>query len=497
MEQAQIFDVAIIGMGPVGATLANLLAGLGHSVVVLEREKAIFALPRAIHFDGECMRVFQNIGIAATLLPKIIPSPGMKFVDADGKPIITWERSIDLGKHAWCESYKFYQPELEQALREQLSSHPQVDVRLRHEVFSVEPQDDMVTLRFEDTATGKIAALSARYVVGCDGARSTVRRFMGVELDDLQSHKQWVVVDTVLHQDKPELGFHSIQYCDPKRPCTYSRGPGLRRRWEIMLVDGDDVKQVTSDAWLWQQLQAWITPDEAVLQRAALYTFHSVVAKKWHTGRLFIAGDAAHQTPPFMGQGMAAGIKDAANLAWKLAAVLSGDQDESLLATYDSERLPHAREFIATAVKLGSVIQDQSLGGFGEHLGDSLKNFRTPQPHLGAGHFHPIPSPHNGEVAPQSFLLSGERLDDIAPYQAVLLLHPDASTVDAACKPDVQMIHADSDSSLAYLQHTQARAVLIRPDRYVYGIAKQDSDIAPLLASWQQQYAPYAAAVSV
>ena len=124
MEQTQIFDVAIIGMGPVGATLANLLAGLGHSVVVLEREQAIFALPRAIHFDDECMRVFQNIGIAATLLPKIIPSPGMKFVDAAGAPIITWERSTDLGKHAWCESYKFYQPELEQALREPLQHHP-------------------------------------------------------------------------------------------------------------------------------------------------------------------------------------------------------------------------------------------------------------------------------------------------------------------------------------------------------------------------------------
>ena len=322
MTQHTDYDVAIIGLGPVGATLANLLAQRNLKVIVFDREATIFNLPRAIHYDGECMRVFQTVGIADALNEKIIPSPGMKFVDAEGNLIIDWERSTEIGRHAWCESYKFYQPDLEHALRDQLATYDNANICLRHEVFGIDDRGDHVHLRFENMAKGKLDSTTAKVVVGCDGARSTVRRFMGIELDDLESHESWVVVDTELKEDIPSLGFHSIQYCNPNRPMTYSRGPRLKRRWEIMLVNSDDRKQVLKDEWIWDKIQEWVNPATAVLERAAMYTFHSVVAKSWNKGRLALAGDAAHQTPPFMGQGMAAGVKDAANLAWKLELIV-------------------------------------------------------------------------------------------------------------------------------------------------------------------------------
>ena len=232
-----------------------------------------------------------------------------------------------------------------------------MDVRLRHDVFAFEEKADGVELRMEDLSTGKLVRASARYVVGCDGARSIVRRFMGTELDDLQSHERWLVVDVLLQRERPDLGDHSIQFCDPARPATYVRGVGNRRRWELMLMPGDDPTAITRPEAIWALLSRWVTPQEATLERPAVYTFHSVVARGWRAGRLLIAGDAAHQTPPFMGQGMCAGIRDAANLAWKLGAVVRGDAPPGLLDTYESERSPHVREFIQTAVRLGGVIQ--------------------------------------------------------------------------------------------------------------------------------------------
>ena len=166
------YDVAVVGLGPTGATLANLLSLEGMSVLVLERDAEIFALPRAVHFDAECMRVFQTLGLSDVLLPDLLVGPGMKFVNADGKLLIDWQRPTGIGPLGWCASYKFHQPDLERALRSRLAQQPKVDVRLRHEVFALEQNDGYVSLRFEDTRCGKLGHTTARYVIGCDGARS-------------------------------------------------------------------------------------------------------------------------------------------------------------------------------------------------------------------------------------------------------------------------------------------------------------------------------------
>lgn len=483
-----LYDVAVVGFGPVGATLANLLALRGLSVLVLDREADIYRLPRAIHFDGESMRVFQTVGIADRLAPELIVAPGMRFVAADGELLLDWSRPTTVGPQGWHASYRFHQPTLETLLRERLAGLPGVDTRLRHDLFSVEPANDAVTLRLEDMNTGRLLHTRASYVVGCDGARSTVRRFMGTELEDLKSHERWLVVDVLLQRDRPDLGDHSVQFCDPTRPATYVRGPGPRRRWELMLMPGEEAAEMSRPEVIWRLLSRWVTPDEAVLERPAAYTFHSVVARGWRQGRLLIAGDAAHQTPPFMGQGMCAGIRDASNLAWKLADVLHGDADAVLLDTYESERSPHVREFIETAVRLGSVIQTTDLEAARQRdaqMRATRPVFTTPSPPLGPGlHDGRAPAGHIGE---QPVLGDGTRLDDRVGYRPALLVDPEwPEALELPLPGQIQRVQADSPSARDWLQRLDARAVLLRPDRYVAGVASDRSGLARLLQAWPQ-----------
>ncbi len=486
-----VHDVALVGCGPTGATLANLLALRGLQVLVLEREADIYRLPRAIHFDGESMRVFQTVGIADLMAPQLIVSPGMRFLGVDGSVLIDWQRPTDVGPQGWHPSYRFHQPSLEHTLREQLAQHANVTLRLRHEVFALDEHADHVAIRYEDTASGRLHATAARYVVGCDGARSLVRRLMGTELEDLRSHERWLVVDVLLKNDRPDLGDHSIQYCDPRRPATYVRGVGTRRRWELMLMPHDDLNTITRPESVWALLAPWLSPDEAELERPAVYTFHSVVARGWRRGRLMIAGDAAHQTPPFMGQGMCAGIRDAANLAWKLADVLQGVAPDSLLDTYESERSPHVREFIEAAVRFGRVIQTTDPEEARRRDAEMSANpqiFVTPQPRLGPGTHDG--GEFGGRVGEQPRLGDGKRLDDAIGYRYALLVAPalagaatEAMRAAAIDAERLAIVIADSEPAQRWLAALNAQAVLLRPDRYVAGVASQAAEIARLLRS--------------
>jgi 3-(3-hydroxy-phenyl)propionate hydroxylase len=476
------YDVVIVGLGPAGATLANLLALRGVSVLALDREPDIYRLPRAIHFDGECMRVFQTIGIADRLAPELVVAPGMKFVAADGELLLDWTRPTQPGPQGWHPSYRFHQPTLETLLRERLATQPVVDIRLRYDVFSVETGPDAVMLRLEDMTSGRLLRTRASYVVGSDGARSTVRRFMGTELEDMKSHERWLVVDLILRGDRSDLGDHSIQYCDPARPATYVRGPGLRRRWELMMKPGEDAAEMSRPEAIWQLLSRWVTPEDAALERPAVYTFHSVIARGWRNGRLLIAGDAAHQTPPFMGQGMCAGVRDAANLGWKLADVVAGAAPDALLDSYESERSPHVREFIETAVRLGGVIQTtdpEDARRRDREMRTARQVFTTPSPRLGPGaHDGCAPAGHVGE---QPVLADGTRMDDSVGYRHALLVDP-AWTLPVTDERLV-VVPADSASARGWLARLEAGAALLRPDRYVAGVARAPAELPRLLAA--------------
>ncbi|WP_027568282.1 bifunctional 3-(3-hydroxy-phenyl)propionate/3-hydroxycinnamic acid hydroxylase [Bradyrhizobium sp. URHA0013] len=482
------FDVVIVGRGPVGATLANLLGLCGVRTLVLEREAQTYHLPRAVHFDDECMRVFQTIGLAEAILPHVILSPGMLFLDADGRMLLDWSRPQTLTPMGWNLSYRFHQPELEDVLIAGLARWPHVALRSRCDVFALDQDEIGVRVRYEDLSTGKLSEVRAGYVIGCDGARSLVRRFIGSRIDDLGFHERWLVIDVLLKRDRDDLGDYSIQHCDPRRPATYVRGTGARRRWEITVLPDEESQEVAQPAKVWELLSRWITPGDAELERAAVYTFHSVIAQQWRSGRLLLAGDSAHQTPPFLGQGMCAGIRDAANLAWKLAAVLHGRAESSLLDTYQSERQPHVREFIELAIRLGGVINTKAIEA-GLAAGETRENapvkLEVKKPLLGPG-LALGDLPLAGHLAPQFELTDGRRGDDRVGYSHVLLVESAAalSSRHALSQAGIDILISDDAEGVgSWLREHGIIAALVRPDRYVRGTARNYTELDRLIAA--------------
>jgi 3-(3-hydroxy-phenyl)propionate hydroxylase len=483
-------DIVIVGLGPVGATLANLLGLCGVSTLVFEREAEAYHLPRAVHFDDEVMRIFETIGLSEPIARDVILSPGMHFVDADGKLILDWSRPAKISPLGWFPSYRFHQPDLERVLRGGLARWPSVTVRNRCDVFALDCDADGVTVRFEDLANGRLMNCRTQYVVGCDGARSLVRRLIGSGLTDLGFHERWLVVDAILSRPRPDLGDYSLQHCDTARPATYVRGTGNRRRWDITLKADEDSQVMTTPVRVWDLLGKWITPEDAEIERSAVYTFHSVIAERWREGRLLLAGDSAHQTPPFLGQGMCAGIRDAANLAWKLASVVGRKHGDAILDSYQSERAPHVQEYIELAIALGGVINtkaiDAGLPGGGRKT-DGPARMESHKPLLGRGLFAGRTA-MTGQLAPQPELSDGTRLDACIGYRFALLATPGFSK---SLPGDLRRQIADADTALVddaapglqdWLSAHDVKAALVRPDRYVLGGASDHADLTSLLA---------------
>ncbi|MEP1206524.1 MAG: bifunctional 3-(3-hydroxy-phenyl)propionate/3-hydroxycinnamic acid hydroxylase [Rhizobiaceae bacterium] len=482
------YDVAIIGYGPTGATLANLLGQFGLSVAVFDREADIYKLPRAVHFDDEVMRIFQSTGIADQLLEKVRINPGMRFVDANGKLLMDWPRPAEVSSHGWNTSYRFHQPDLEAILRQSIDTMSEVDTFTSHSVLLVSSHADHVALQIEDIAGEQLVSTTASYVVGCDGARSTVRAAIGEPMEDFGFREKWLVVDVILTRPRPDLGDHSIQHCDADRSATYVRGPGDRRRWEIALKDWDRALDLSDAGTIWQLLSAWISPEDAELERNAVYEFRSRVAEVWSKGRLFLAGDAAHQMPPFMGQGMCAGIRDAANLAWKLAACVRDGADPQLLQTYQSERRRHASQYVQMSMRLGGLInasktQEALAAAFPQD--DGSARLESIAPPLGPG-IGPNGQQGSSVLSRQLLLAGGEKLDDRAGLAAVLITSSSTPTLEQGQFSGCVISAQNEPAALKYLADLDVAAVLIRPDRYIFGTAAQPSDLPELLAAWKK-----------
>lgn len=442
-------DIAVIGAGPVGLTLAHLLGARGLRVHLLEKQPSPYLLPRAVHLDAEAMRIFQSAGLAAAILPQTHVNPGMLFKDAEGRVLVDWSRDPLLGPLGWHESYRCHQPGIEAVLRDTLPRRPTVRLDMGRAVTGLRQDAQGVQL---DTADGPVSAL---YVIACDGAASPLREWLGITTHDLGFEERWLVTDLILTRPRADLGDHSIQHCNPDRPATYVRGVGDRRRWEIRL-DAEAPDQLPETA-IWRYLAPWITPQEATLERAAIYTFRSRIARRWRCSRVFLAGDAAHQMPPFMGQGLCAGLRDAANLAWKLAATLNG-ADPAFLDSYETERAPNVRAFIDLSVALGRLINQTAAGVVPEGRLQSI------WPPLGPGL-----GPREGlagTLAPQP-----DRLDDRAPTGAYIL----------AKAPQNAPVPTFTEAK-DWLHDQNIGACLVRPDGYILDTA---SDAPTLVETWQ------------
>lgn len=490
-----VFDVAIMGYGPAGATLANLLGQAGLSVVVFEKDAEIYPLPRAIHFDGEVMRVFQSIGLRAEM--ETISRPGMKgmhFVNAANDTLLIRGGTAALGPHGCANNHYFHQPELEHVLRDGVTRFASVSVRLQHLVTELHEQADHIDLHVTDLRNQQPHTVQARYVVGCDGARSLARKLLNCTTRDLGLHQPWLVFDVLLKPGAPDLPDHTVQLCDPQRPMTYCNVTGNRRRWEIMLMPGDDTAELVKPENLWPLVRRWVQPEHADIERAVIYTFHSIIAEGWRQGRLMIAGDAAHQTPPFLGQGMCAAIRDVSNLAWKLQAVVRGTSSDTLLDSYESERAPHVAEFIELAVRLGDIIQTTDpeqarLRDAKFRHGGEPEIFHFPAPRLGAGILSDGPAPV-GQPFPQPQLANGYWLDELVGNHFAVIARAEVlgevteATRQAWSTWQASVLDA-SDTTLAiWLSAHQAAAVVVRPDRYVLGLAHTSAELDALTRDW-------------
>lgn len=485
--QTSEFDVAIVGYGPTGAVLAKLLGQRGWRVALVDREPGLLNLPRAVHFDGEVMRIFHAAGVADVLLPLVRPSQGMQYLDAAGRLMLERKAAGAAGIHGWANNYLFHQPDLERVLRSGVARHACVTPFLSHEVESVAQQSDGATVIARDLVRGTVRHLQARWLVGCDGGRSIVREALGSKLVDLGLHQSWLVVDVELQRDI-ELPVATVQYCDPSRPMTYVNVVGRRRRWEIMLMPGDDPQAMMQPDALWTTLSRWIRPGDATLVRHAIYTFHALIADRWRDRRLLLAGDSAHQTPPFLGQGMCAGVRDASNLAWKLDLVLRG-ADASVLDSYYSERAAHVLEYIRTAVRLGSIIQttDPQVAAqrdrqFVEAGPQEIVNLAPP---LGPGLHHGEGA--GGTLPGQSQLQDGRWLDEALGSNFAIVCDNRRGSDGLLPHEHERLENLGvawlTDTALApWLQQLGAAAVVLRPDRYVFGIANSSDELRQLIA---------------
>jgi 2-polyprenyl-6-methoxyphenol hydroxylase-like FAD-dependent oxidoreductase len=348
------YDVAIVGYGPVGQVLAILLGQQGRRVGVFEKQPVPYRLPRAVHFDHEVARILQAAGIGDELPRLTEPAYTYEWRNAAGDMLLCIGMK-DVSLSGWPQSNMFAQPDLESALDARARSLASVEVHRGCEIVGLRATEDHVEL----TARGSGAAareVTARYVVGCDGANSFVRQHLAATVTDLGFFFDWLIVDVIPHQQRVWEPLN-WQLCDPARPTTVvSGGPG-RRRWEFMRLPGESIEDLNSEHSAWRLLEPWgMTPQNATLERHAVYQFQARWVDIWRKGCVLLAGDAAHLMPPFAGQGMCAGIRDAANLAWKLDLVLAGKASDGVLDTYPAERIPQVRAVISFSIELGKVI---------------------------------------------------------------------------------------------------------------------------------------------
>ncbi|MBK6312913.1 MAG: FAD-dependent monooxygenase [Blastocatellia bacterium] len=352
------FDVAVLGCGPTGVVLTNLLGLLGVRVVVLEREREVYPVPRATHIDEETLRNFQATGLMEELLPHTSPFGTIEVADESGKVLLRDRVADPTSPHGYAGSRFFDQSTFERILRKGLERFPSVELRTGVEATSVHDDGEYVVVGARGDA-GDIL-LRAKWVVGCEGGRSVTREAIGASMESVAPRRPWLIADTLLRNPADATllpdGFRYV--LANERLTIYAHGFGLNRRWEFQLAEGEDApSRETVISWI----SAFIDPARLEILRVVPYAHTSLLASSWRKGRIFIAGDAAHMMPPSAGQGMCSGVRDAVNLAWKLHRVISGAAGETLLDTYEQERSPHVREILLGTLFIGNRLLGDSL----------------------------------------------------------------------------------------------------------------------------------------
>ncbi|HEX5299412.1 MAG TPA: bifunctional 3-(3-hydroxy-phenyl)propionate/3-hydroxycinnamic acid hydroxylase [Streptosporangiaceae bacterium] len=521
--------VIVVGAGPAGCAAALLLAGYGIPVTLLERYPQPHPLPRAVHLDDEVARTLDRIGVGEGFLARSRPGSGLRLLDARHRVMAEFSRDHQPGQHGFPQANMFHQPDLEELMLARIERHPLITFRRGAVVCGLD--DDTpgpvgaAPVRVQARIGRETRTFTGPVVLGCDGANSTVRQLAGITMDDLGFTERWLVVD-IEAGTSLDTWDGVEQICDPARAATFMQVTGDRYRWEFRLRDGEDEADLITPAALGALLRPWTGRgdlDGLRIIRSATYTFRAQMASRFRRGRIFLLGDAAHLTPPFIGQGLAGGLRDADNLAWKLAYVLTGRAGEDLLDTYDSERRPHATALVKKAVRVGWAMtggQDRAAAVRRIALAAAVRSDRicqamgsTATPRLKAGALQPSPRrflPSGippglrvGGLIPNPLVSAGDgtpvRLDAIlAGRPAVLTARlPDAGLADFCRRHglvlarisapgtgtppgpgaqsdagwiDVRLAGDAAPAGLRALAADPALTVLVRPDRVVAAV---------------------------
>ncbi len=496
------YDVAIVGYGPTGMVLAALLGQAGRRGVVLERYAGLYNLPRAAAFDDETMRTFQKLGIAEKLLAGTNIQSGYVWVNGQDEVLLDIEYD-NPGPCGWPAQYMMYQPHLEDVLDQHVRSIEGVEVRHGVTVTGLAETDEGVTLTGQSIA-GDTVSLNARYVVGCDGGNGFVRGYLNGQLDDLGFFENWLVCDFQMKRNVPGLpSFRQI--CRPEQPVSIVNIGPNHHRFSFRLEEGDTRESVTAPERVWPRVADYLTQDDADLIRVANYTFRSCIVDLWRKGRVMLAGDAAHQMPPFLAQGMVSGIRDARNLAWKLAMVLDGASG-ALLDSYQPEREPHVRFITGKAIELGRVqtMRDPVEARARDARMIAARNAnqkpdKLVYPPLSGGLIA-----NHGALMPQGLVstTAGTGLFDDIVGTGWLLVARNSAALAALSAADVEnfaglggtTVHFALDEMVGgapvfdtnglyrrWFDKTGAVAALVRPDSHVYGLAETPQALPALL----------------
>ncbi|MCV6984777.1 bifunctional 3-(3-hydroxy-phenyl)propionate/3-hydroxycinnamic acid hydroxylase [Mycobacterium shinjukuense] len=480
--------VVIVGAGPTGITAATLLAQYGVGCLVLDRWPGVYPQPRAVHLDDEIHRIIARLGIADEFAAISRPTLGLRLLDNRShrfRVLAEFYRDPARSIHGFPQANMFDQPELEALLRTNLKRYPLAELRGNAEVTRISEDGARVCITFTDKSDGHVHHVTADYLLGCDGANSLVRNHIGATMRDFHFEQRWLVVDVATDTDLRQWeGVHQV--CDPVRAGTYMRIGRARYRWEFRLLAGERADDFSTLAALRPLIAPWtadIPAHELTLLRVAEYTFRAQIADRWRRGNIFLLGDAAHLTPPFIGQGMGAGLRDAMNLAWKIAAVASGALPAEVLDSYQRERKPHTRKLIWLALSVGwSMTGGGSFGNLVRRavlprlrlipgLRDKIVDSTTPALHRSALVCRPRrPRQLAGTLCPNPVLPGGQRLDDVigAGFAVITVTALSADQEAALRERGVAVLVVSPGSALGkWLRRGRATAALIRPDRTV------------------------------